>query len=79
MNAPYSDITKVAGAAGSILGISMNLLGGPESIMEHVFPGGMIGELESFIKEGRTDRALNALKQIRQQVSSIQTNAKDIN
>lgn len=61
------------------MGISMNLLGGPDSILEHVFPGGMIGELESFIKEGKTERALAALKQIRQQVSSIQTNVNEIN
>jgi hypothetical protein len=78
MNAPYSNISMVAGAAGAIQGITRNLLGGPDSIFEAVFKGGMLGELEHFIKEGNTERALTALKTIHSQVSSIQTNVNDI-
>lgn len=79
MNTPYSDITKVANASGSILGISKNLLGGPDSIIEHFSPGGLLGELERFILHGNNLRAIEKIAEIRQQIGSIQSHAKEIN
>lgn len=57
----------------------MNLLGGPDSIIEIISPGGLLGELEQLIKEGDTPRALVKLAYIRQQVSDIKTHNEEIN
>lgn len=79
MNTPYNDIFKVANASGSILGISKNLLGGPDSIIEYFSPGGELGSLERLIKSGDTLKALEKLMQIRQQIDSIKAHVKEIN
>ncbi len=79
MNAPYSNITKVSGAAGSIQGITKNLLGGPDSIIEIISPGGLLGDLEKLIKNGCAHTALAKLSEIRSQVADIQNHVKEIN
>lgn len=79
MNTPYSDIFKISNATGSILGISKNLLGGPDSIIEHFSPGGLLGELQRLIISGNNLRAIEKIEEIRQQIDNIQNRAKEIN
>ncbi len=79
MNTPYSNITKVASAAGSIQGITLNLLGGPDSIIEVISPGGLLGDLEKLIKNVCSQDALDKLAEVRAQVLAIQNHVKEIN
>jgi hypothetical protein len=79
MNTPIDNIIKVAHTAGSILGISKNLLGGPNTMIEYISPGGLLGDLERTIKDGHTTTALKQLAAIRAQISDIQTHVQEIN
>lgn len=71
-------ISKLANAAGGIRGLSLNLLGGTESLMHVISPKGIMGDVEKFIKDGRNDLALKALAQARLMIEEIQTYAKNI-
>jgi hypothetical protein len=71
-------ITKLAHAAGGIKGLSLNLLGGQDSLMHVISPKGIMGDVEKFVRDGRTDLALKALSQARLMIEEIQTYAKSI-
>jgi hypothetical protein len=79
MNAPYSNISKIANATGSILGISKNLLGGSDAIIESISPGGLLGDLERLIQSGNITEAFWKLTQVRNMVVSINIHVKEIN
>lgn len=71
-------IRNLANAAGGIKGLSLNLLGGPDSVMHVISPKGILGDVEKFIQSGRTDLALKALAQARLMTEEIQNYAKSI-
>lgn len=58
-------------ACGSIIGISKNILGGQDSIMEIIHKGGLLGNLERQIAAGNKEGALAQIETIRQQMEAI--------
>lgn len=71
------DAFKIKRTLWSIEADCTILLGGEKSTLKNTLPEGLIGELESLIKEGRIEQALKELKIVRKYVGNINTGLKD--